>query len=52
MILSEKSIHLVSASDCIEKEGFVGDHFELIENITTVDKDECKQKCLEVNMCN
>ena len=48
MILSDQSIHLVSAGDCFEKEGFVGEEFRLI-NITTgqLEKEECKRKCLE-----
>ena len=48
MISSDQSIHLVSASDCLEKEGFVGEQFWLI-NITTgqLGKEDCKKKCLE-----
>jgi len=36
----------VSASDCIEKEEFVGKNFRKQKNITTVDKEGCKQECL------
>ena len=49
MIISDKSVQ--SVSDCIEKEGFVGVNFWLMNSITndSLDKEECKQKCLEVN---
>ena len=49
MILSDNSVHPVSASDCIEKEGFEIKNLTLIENITSVDKEQCKQECLKVN---
>ena len=52
IILSENCVHPVSASDCIEKEGFVGKNFQLIKNITIVTKEECKQECLKVNLGN
>ena len=48
-ILSDNSVHPVSASDCIEKEGFEYKNLTLIENITSVDKEQCKQECLKVN---
>ena len=48
---SENVLSGNSASDCIEKEGFEGAHFTLISIITndSLDKVECKQKCLEVD---
>ena len=47
--LSDNSVHPVSASDCIEYEGFENKNFTLIENITSVDKERCKQECFKVN---
>ena len=47
--LSDNSVHPVSASDCIEYEGFENKNFMLIENITSGDKEQCKQECLKVN---
>ena len=50
LLLLSNSVHSVSASDCIEKEGFGGKNFRLIKNITTVGKDECKQECIKVQI--
>ena len=52
IILSDICVQPVSASDCIEKEGFVGENFRLIQTVwNTVNKEGCKQECLRVNFC-
>ena len=49
-IFSGNSVYSISASDCIEKEGFEGAHFTLISVFNSnLNKVECKQKCLEVD---